>query len=239
MRYMESKVEFESGKETLRGSLFVPQGKGPFPGIIFYHGRGSDRTRYLPMAKFLSNKGMITLAFDFGGCGESSGVFANQTHRMGVEDGRSALEFLLNQKVDKERIGIQGTSFGGYVTGMLLNDFNFIKSVVLRVPASYSDELLDTTVRADDEKDFFSKRENWIDASSYKGISNFAGDLLVIKSKNDEVVSPEAVDKYFQDAAKAKNKKMIVQNADHSFSNDKKGLKEFHSLAQDWFLETL
>lgn len=236
---MEKKVEFKIGKETLRGSLFVPQGTGPFPGIVFFHGRGSDRTRYLPMAKFLANKGIVTLAFDFGGCGKSSGVFSSQTHRMGVEDGRVGLKFLLSQNVDKKRIGIQGTSFGGYVTGMLLNDYDFIKSVVLRVPASYSDELLDTTLRAGDEEDFFSRKENWIDSSSYKGISNFTGNLLVIKSKNDEIVSSEAVDKYFDDAKKAKSKKMIVQNAGHSFSNDPKGLEEFYHFVQDWFLETL
>lgn len=236
---MEKKVEFRSGKETLRSSMFTPKGKGPFPGIVFYHGRGSDRTRYLPMAKFLSNKGMITLAFDFGGCGESTGVFANQTHRMGVEDGRAGLEFLLSQNVDKNRIGIQGTSFGGYVTGMLLNDYDFIKSVLLRVPASYADEQLDTTVQASDEKNFFAKKENWINASSYKGISNFTGNLLVIKSKNDKIVSPEAVDKYFDDTKKAKNKKMIVQNAKHSFRDDPKGLEEFYRLAQEWFLKTL
>lgn len=236
---MEKKVEFKSGKETLRGSLFTPTGKGPFPGVVFYHGRGSDRTRYLPMAKFLANKGMITLAFDFRGCGESDGVFANQTHRMGVEDGRAALKFLLSQNVDKSRVGIQGTSFGGYVTGMLLNDYGFVKSVVLRVPASYSDELLDTTLRASDEKNFFSKKENWINASSYKGISKFSGSLLVIKSKNDEIVPSEAVDKYFEDAKNAKNKKMIIQNAGHSFSNDPKGLEEFYLLVQNWFLKTL
>lgn len=236
---MEKKVEFKSGKETLRGSLFVPQGKGQFPGVVFCHGRGSDRTRYLPMAKFLSDKGMITLAFDFGGCGKSTGVFANQTHRMGIEDGKAGLEFLLSQNVDRNRIGIQGTSFGGYVAGMILNDYDFIKSVVLRVPASYSDELFDTTVTADEEKDFFAKRENWMNASSYKGISSFSGNLLVIKSKNDEVVSSEAVDKYFNDAKKAKQKKMIVQNAGHAFSNDPIGLKEFHHLTENWFLETL
>lgn len=236
---MEKKVEFKSGKETLRGSLFIPDGKGPFPAVVFYHGRGSDRTRYLPMAKFLSNQGMITLAFDFRGCGGSDGIFTNQTHRMGVEDGKAALEFLLKQNVDRKRIGIQGTSFGGYIAGMLLNDYDCIKSVVLRVPASYADEQLDTTVNSNDEKDFFSKKENWINASSYKGISNFTGNLLIIKSKNDEIVAPEAVGKYFEDAKKAKNKKMVVQNAGHSFSDDPKGLVEFYSLVQDWFLETL
>lgn len=236
---MEKKVEFKSGKEVLRGSLFIPNGNGSFPAVVFYHGRGSARTRYLSMAKFLASKGIMAFAFDFGGCGESTGIYANQTHRMGIENGRAALEFLLSQNVDKNRVGIQGTSFGGYVAGMLLNDYNFIKSVVLRVPVSYSDELLDTTVNPDDDKDFFSKKENWINSSSYKGISKFTGSLLIIKSKNDEVVSSEAVDKYFKDATKAKKKKMIVQNADHSFSNDNKGLEEFYHLTQDWFLETL
>jgi len=236
---MERKVEFKVGEETLRGSLFIPEGEGPFPSVIFFHGRGSTRERYLPMAKFLSEKGMITLAFDFRGCGESDGIFENQTHRMGVEDGRAGLKFLLSQNVDKRRVGIQGTSFGGYVTGMLLNDYDFIKSIVLRVPASYSDEKLDTTVKAFEEKDFFSRWENWIGSSSYKGIGKFTGSLLVIKSKNDEVVSSEAVGKYFEDAKNVKKKKMVVQNAGHSLRDWPEALSEFYSLTQNWFLETL
>lgn len=236
---MEKKIEFGSRKATLKGSLFIPSGKGPFPGVIFYHGRGSDRTRYLPMAKFLSGKGIIALAFDFGGCGESDGVFGNQSNRMGVEDGRAALEFLLSQNVDKRRVGIQGTSFGGYVAGMLLNDYDFIKSVVLRVPASFSDDKLDMVLNVSNAKNFFSKKENWINSSSYNGIGNFFGSLLVIKSKNDEIVPSECVDKYFNVAGRAKNKKMVVQNAGHSFSNDPKGLEEFYFLTQDWFLKTL
>lgn len=240
---MEKKVEFKIGKGTsrgtLRGSLFIPSGKGPFPGVVFYHGRGSDRERYLPMAKFLSGKGIIALAFDFGGCGESDGIFENQTHRMGVKDARAGLEFLLAQNVDRTRVGIQGTSFGGYVAGMLLNDYDFIKSVVLRVPASYSDGWLNRTVHASDYKSFVSKKENWISSSSYKGISEFTGSLLVIKSRNDEIVPSECVDKYFEDAVKTKNKKMIVQNADHSFKNYPEALDEFYSLTQDWFLKTL
>lgn len=236
---MEKQVEFWSEKTKLRGSLFAPNGKGPFPGVVFYHGRGSDRTRYLPMAKFLSEKGIMTLAFDFRGCGQSDGIFENQSHRMGVEDGRAALEFLLSQNINKNRIGIQGTSFGGYVAGMLLNDYDFIKSVVLRVPASYSDGYLDKTVHVSDYQNFVSKKENWINSSSYKGIGRFTGSLLVIKSKNDEIVPSECVDKYFEDARKVKNRKMIVQDAGHSFSDDPKGLKEFYSLVQNWFLKTL
>ena len=94
---MEKKVEFKVGYETLLGSLFVPSGKGPFPGVLFFHGRGSDRIRYVPMAKKLSEHGIMGLAFDFRGCGESDGEFKNQSHKMGVEDAVAGLEFLLSQ----------------------------------------------------------------------------------------------------------------------------------------------
>ena len=236
---MGKKVEFKVGGDILRGSLFVPKGKGPFPGVVFYHGRGSTRARYLPMAEELSKKGFISLAFDFRGCGESDGIFENQTHGMGVEDARAGLEFLLSQNIDKTRVGIQGTSFGGYVAGMLLNEVDFIKSMVLRVPASYSDVLLNATIKTFQEVGRFSKKENWLNSSSYIGISKFTGDLLVIKSKNDEVVSAEAVDKYFEDAKAARNRKMVLQDAKHSLRDDPKAIEEFYRLTEEWFLKTL
>ena len=97
-------VEFKVGNETLRGSLFVPKGKGPFPGVVFYHGRGSSRKRYLEISKRLEESGIMAFAFDFRGCGESDGVFKDQTQRMGIDDARAGLEFLLGQNVDKNRM---------------------------------------------------------------------------------------------------------------------------------------
>ncbi|MBI4098074.1 MAG: alpha/beta fold hydrolase, partial [Candidatus Levybacteria bacterium] len=139
-------VEFKVGHETLRGSLFIPKGNGPFPGIVFYHGRGSSRKRYLPMAKRLARAGILALAFDFRGCGKSDGVFEQQTQRMGIDDAKAGLNFLLEQNVDKERIGIMGTSFGGFVTAILMNEFDYIKSLVLRVPAIFPEEIMDINV---------------------------------------------------------------------------------------------
>jgi dienelactone hydrolase len=46
-------VEFKVGEDTLHGTLFIPDGKGPFPAVIFFHGSGSTRARYLPMAESL------------------------------------------------------------------------------------------------------------------------------------------------------------------------------------------
>lgn len=235
---MEKQVEFKVGNETLRGSLFIPEGKGPFPAVVFFHGRGSNRKNYLPMAEKLSENGIYSLTFDFRGCGVSDGIFANQTHRMGVEDGKAGLEFLLDQNVDRNRIGIQGTSFGGYVVGMLLNEYDFIKSVVLRVPAAYSDQTFN--VKADVEEGYFRKRENWINSSAYKGLENFKADLLVIESEKDELLPSEEVKKYYNVTKMASKRKLYIQKgAGHSFNGNPEGLKFFHKITVDWFLETL
>lgn len=192
------------------------------------------------MAKSLAAKGIIALAFDFRGCGRSDGNFIDQTHLMGIEDGDAAVNFLLGQNVEIGRIGIQGSSFGGYVAAMLLDRYPFIKSLVLRVPAVYADSFLDTTVSAGEEKDFFGDKDNWVDASSYKKIAKFKGDLLVIQSEKDELIPQHAVRKYYDIALKVTSKKYFVQkNARHSIHDNPKARKEFNELTVKWFLETL
>ncbi len=237
---MEKKVEFKIGQEALRGSLFVPEGNGPFPAVVFYHGRGSDRKNYLSMAKKLSDKGILALAFDFRGCGESDGVFEEQKIKMGIEDAKAALEFLFSQNIDRDRLGIQGTSFGGYVTGMLLKDYDFIKTIVLRVPAAYSDKDIELSPKNFPGDTYYSQKEKWMDSSSYKGVARYKGKLLVIRSELDELIPEEAVNKYYEDAELASEKELYVQKgAMHSFTNDPEGREHFNEVVINWFLKTL
>lgn len=234
----QQNVEFKVQNETLRGTVYIPDSKGPFPAVVFFHGRGSNRKNYLPMAKKLAEKGIIGLAFDFRGCGESDGDFKDQTHRMGIDDGKAALEFLLRQNIDKKRIGIQGTSFGGYITGMVLRDYDFIKSVVLRAPSAHS--MITLISKPTPTENYFQKRENWENSDSYKGLGKFRGALLVIESEKDELIPKEAVDKYFDVAIKAKKRELYVhKDATHSLSDNPKAMEEFQKITVDWFLETL
>lgn len=236
---MEKQVEFKVGNETLRGSLFIPNGNGPFPGVLFYHGRGSSRKRYLEISKRLADRGFMALAFDFRGCGESDGKFENQTQRMGTEDARAGLEFILGQNVDRNRVGIMGTSFGGFVTGLIIPDFDFVKSIVLRVPAVYPDEILDIHVINISEYSNIN-RERWASSAAFKGIATFKGDLLVIQSEKDEVVDPWIVQKYFDDASNTRQRKLVVQKgAGHSLLDDPSLLEQFYELTFDWFIKTL
>lgn len=230
-------VEFKVGKEVLKGTLFIPSGKGPFPGVVFYHGRGSNRARYLPMAKELAKNGIMVFAFDFRGCGESDGRFEEQTHKMGIEDAVAALEFLLTQNIDKTRIGLCGSSFGGYVIGMILSKYPFVKSILLRSPAAYSDKFLLTT--GDRENDFFENGENWKDSKVYKHMRNFRGAVMVLKCESDELLPEKLVDKYYQEAVSASQKELnSLKGANHSLTNPTY-LEEFYRKTYDWFLKTL
>lgn len=237
---MEKQVEFKVDNDTLRGSLFIPPGKGSFPGVVFFHGRGSSRKRYLEIARRLSEKGQITLAFDFRGCGKSDGIFEKQTQRMGIDDARAGLKYLLDQNVDNKRIGIVGTSFGGFVSAILMKDYGqSIKSLLLRAPAIYPDELLDTHVSSIEDFDSI-KKEKWLDSIAYDGIADFKGNLFIIQSEKDKVVKSWVVENYFNRAINAQNKELFVQiGAEHSLLDDKKLLEQFYKLIYDWFLETL
>ncbi len=235
---MEKQVEFKVEEDTLRGSLFTPEGNGPFPGVVFYHGRGSSRERYLEISKRLSNEGIMALAFDFRGCGESDGKFPDQTQKMGIDDARAGLEFLLKQNVDKNRIGIMGTSFGGFVAAILMNEFS-INSLILRVPAVYPNQVLDSHVKLISDLSKIEK-EKWLTSFAYEGISKFKGSLLVIQSEKDEVVKDWIVKNYYDKAISSEIKKLVVQKeAGHDLRKTPSALKEFYDLTFDWFLKTL
>lgn len=234
-------VEFKSGKNTLRGLLFIPKGKGPFPGLIFFHGSGSRGQKYFDAGNFLSKKGFLCLAFNFSGCGESDGVYKKQTHDDAFRDAKSAFRFLLTQEsIDENRIGVVGGSFGGFVASMILPEIE-VKSLVL-LSVSAHDDSYNTKIdigSLENEIEYFKNEYNWINSEAYKNTSNFKQSILVIKSEKDENVPSDVVDKYYEVAKKASKKELkVIKGADHRLSTEKTR-KEFFEIISDWFLKTL
>ena len=237
---MEKKIEFKSGKNILRGSLFVPKGKGPFPGVIFFHGSESDRQGALPICEVLSSKGFMCLAFDFSGHGESDDKFKNLTHRQVSNDGQAALDFIYKQHVDKSRIGLRGSSMGGYVAASLLLKYD-IKSLLLNVPAAYGypdEKMVDLDAKGGNK--YLNDRKNWINSETYEGIRKFKGSLLVMRNEFDEILSKDMVETYFKEANNAKVKKLyVLKGAKHSTHDNPKAKEKQRKMTIDWFLKTL
>lgn len=237
---MERRIEFKVNNITLRGSLYIPSGKGPFPAVIFFHGNGGKGEKYFEAAKLFPQKGIMSLAFNFRGCGISDGDYSIQTHEDVFEDAKRAIKFLLTQNVDPERIGVVGGSFGGYIAAMILPKIN-IKSLVLLSSSAHDNSL---TARLDmgpleKEVEYFRDEKNWINAKSYKNIANFKNPLLVIKSDHDENVPSQVVDRYFEKAINSKRREIkTIKNADHRLSTQEMR-DEFFKLILDWFSKTL
>lgn len=233
---MNSKnVEFKVGKETLRGTLFVPSGKGPFPGVIFFHGSGGNGETQFESAKNVSEKGILGFAFNYRGCGISSGKFKDQTIGMGIEDSKAALNFFLSQKeVDKKRLGFSGSSFGGFVASLFVNQFN-LQSLALIAPAAYSPEIY--TIHRDSDSRL---REGFGNSESYKEIAKFKGNLLVVSCEFDDVLPPGMVDRYLEEAKQAVRKESyLLKNAKHKISINPKAREVLKKKILAWFLETL
>ncbi len=233
-------VEFKVGGDTLRGSLFIPDGKGPFPAVIFFHGSGGKGEKYYEAGEKFPEKGIMAFAFNFRGCGRSEGDFKEQTYRDALDDAQSAFEVLLKQNVDLDRIGVAGGSFGGFIAAMLCLRLR-IKSLVLLGPSAHKESLLKKIFRddIDDEVKYFLVRNNWIGSEAFTNIANFKGPLLVIKSERDENVPGEIPDKYFKDAVSFSKKELkIIVGADHRLS-EQKWKDDFFDLILSWFTETL
>lgn len=142
-----SEVTFTSGDLTLRGSLFLPQGTPPFPGIVLTHG-GTSLGSKLPLYRVLSDKlvrqGYGVLSFDFRGYGESEDPqeIDSPEDLNFVEDVTQAVSFLSSIKeIDRSQIFLVGHSFGaGVVIPAGIEDPR-VKGIVAIAPGRRGKEL--------------------------------------------------------------------------------------------------
>lgn len=115
--YTTETVHFTDGDVALTGTLYVPEGKGPFPALVHLHGSG-DHTRdeFRFWADHFARMGIASLAFDKRGCGESGGDWQRVGFEPLVEDGIAAVKVLLQRPdIDPKRIGMTGISQAGWL----------------------------------------------------------------------------------------------------------------------------
>ncbi len=130
-------VTFRNGNITLSGTLLLPEGKGPFPAIVFVHGSGPEtRGNSLYSAKWLRSIGYAALIYDKRGTGKSGGKKAEITYFSFEDlanDVIAAVNFLSNQEIiDKTKIGLHASSQGGWVAPLAAVKSNLIRFMIIR-----------------------------------------------------------------------------------------------------------
>jgi carboxymethylenebutenolidase len=131
-------VSYKSGDETVKGILYTPDGKGPFPGIVVIHEFWGLNDWVKEQAAKLAGEGYAALAIDlYRGKVATTPDEAHEIMR-GVPEDRAkrdleaAFQFLAAQpNVKKDRIGAIGWCMGGgYALDLALEEPKLAADVI-------------------------------------------------------------------------------------------------------------
>lgn len=131
-------VSYKSGDETVKGILYTPEGKGPFPGIIVIHEFWGLNDWVKDQAAKLADQGYEALAIDlYRGKVATTPDVAHEIMR-GVPEDRAkrdleaAFQYLQSQpNVKKDRIGAIGWCMGGgYALDVALDEPQLAADVI-------------------------------------------------------------------------------------------------------------
>ena len=137
--YREEAVEFESGDNTLSGTLTVPLEGAPFPAVVLVSGSGAQTRDYwlgpFPlfkiMADHLARNGIAALRYDDPG-GTSAGGFLQATIGDRAGTVAAAAGLLAEQaEVRPDMVGIIGHSEGGTVAPLAASQSDDVAFLVL------------------------------------------------------------------------------------------------------------
>ncbi len=234
---MKKEVEFKSDGLILRGTLFTPDGKEEFGGIVLMHGLGSNHENYLPICEALLEKGIASLAFDFRGCGKSEGDLEESSVNDEVTDGQAALEFLLSQKgIKSQSIGLVGASMGGHVAATLAGRNPNIISLILRAPVAVPEELVNLPKKERTGRDWIKDKNQWTTSPALKAIENFKNFLLIVASENDETIPFEMLEEYKKRSGARFSEIQILKGAAHRLGTpDSPEREDLKKMVVTWF----
>ncbi|MGH7880151.1 MAG: alpha/beta hydrolase, partial [Candidatus Binataceae bacterium] len=150
---MRRDIEISAEGATLRGWLYTPERSfGPVAAIVMAHGFSAVKEMYLDQyAEVFSAAGLAVLVFDHRNFGASSGEPRCEIDPwQQVRDYRHAITWVRTQPgIDRDRIGVWGSSYsGGHVLVLGAIDRR-VKCVVSQVPLVSGSRNLKRLVRAD------------------------------------------------------------------------------------------
>lgn len=122
-------------------ALHLPDSSARVPGIVACHGLNAskDSDKYLLLGEALPAAGFALARFDFRGCGESSGIEEETTIASRMEDVEAVLAFLERHPRVDGRVGLLGSSLGGFVALQVAGRRPGMPVVTWNAPASLTE----------------------------------------------------------------------------------------------------
>jgi hypothetical protein len=145
------RIEFPCGAITMEGMISLPEGKGPFGLVVVCHphplyGGNMFNNVVHAACEALERQGLAWLKFNFRGVGKSGGRFSEGIGEQ--EDAQAAISLGEKQvRIDPERIGICGYSFGSSVAFAVAAKDPRVKAVAGISPFIQPPNVLDSCSR--------------------------------------------------------------------------------------------
>ena len=238
MAAQQQEVFFEVDGQKVHGTLVTPeQINEKHPALLFLHGWMSNNRNNVRYAEQLAELGIVTLAIDFRSHGESEGSRKALSRKQYLNDAIGGYDYLDQQSfIDSERIGVVGSSFGGY-NAILLSAERAMRWLVLRAPANYPDDGFTTShsFTVGKVREWRRKPLGFDATKSLQSLHDFNGEVLLVQSELDDICPEQTITNYKNAFTHESAFSLeIIPGADHSLSKPKH--KEiFISLLMKWF----
>lgn len=232
-----TRINFYRDNLKIYGKLFLPEGDGPFPVVIFSAGWPGTLCNIQPYAKKFTDKGVASLVFDFtgsGGQGQSDGlscnmsVFTQAADLNVVYDGISSVP-----EIDSDNIFLWGHSLGGltstYVAEQRPED---IKGLILVEPSyslhdEYTKQYPDKSQIPDIQYGSFACGrafyEDLISLDIYEKMSDYDGNVILFSGTTTQSIGGTTPE-YYERAAQTFPSIQVeaIDGANHGFTDDTK-----------------
>lgn len=212
------RVSFSGRRDKIIGMLHLPDAEKP-PCVIASHGLSSrkDGEKYVALGERLSERGIALLRFDFRGCGESGGEISDSTVSERLNDLCSAIALVKSEPRIGSRIGLMGSSLGGFISLIVTARDADIKAVAVWA-TPYT--LMDLEQRRDDPE-MTSLGEGFFEDLRIHDLTpllRMVSRGLVIHGDQDKQVPVEHARLIYERLGYPKNLE-IIEGGDHRFTH--------------------
>ena len=231
------KVVFMSEGMRILGILHLPDEKSP-PCVIASHGLLSSKEseKYVALGEQMSTEGMAMLRFDFRGIGESDGRLEDDSVSRRIVDLGSAISFVRSYPGMGNRVGLLGSSLGGYVSLIGASMEKEIRAVVIWATPFHLDDLGSKK----QEKDYPLPGKAFLkDLPRHQLLPLLprVTNCLVIHGEKDELVPVDQAWEIFHTLG-APKEIHVIEDADHRLTKPLHRRRAIE-LSVDWFKKYL
>jgi pimeloyl-ACP methyl ester carboxylesterase len=144
--WIEERVTFTFGQNTLFGILTLPTSPGPYPAVVLISGsvststgvrQGVSLSYHVNHARKIALNGFAVLRYDPPGVGQSTGEAGFESLEYRSEEVVAALHYLQSRSdIQRDQVGLWGVSQGGWVIAMAAAQYQQDVAFIISVSGS-------------------------------------------------------------------------------------------------------